>query len=213
MAHGYAHASGNPGAALVVPGVGLYNAAAGVATACARSSPVLVIAGQVPRAAIGENAGAVHEVLDQADTVRSVTKWRGGVMRPREIPAAVNEVFRRMRGKRAARRIRSTSSASRRSGLKPPIRSNNPRSRNPIWQWTPVKNFPISSRPKKHLSQASSESASTLMLPPRAPLRQASATALEALTPRVEPRPGMRGRRPGRRRPNAWPARRRVRSP
>ena len=48
-ADGYARASGKPGVALVVPGVGLYNAASGLATAYARSSPVLVIAGQVPR--------------------------------------------------------------------------------------------------------------------------------------------------------------------
>ena len=33
MADGYARASGKPGVALVVPGVGLYNAAAGLATA------------------------------------------------------------------------------------------------------------------------------------------------------------------------------------
>ncbi len=100
MADGYARASGKPGVSLVVPGVGLYNAAAGLATAYARSSPVLVIAGQVPRAAIGKNAGAVHEVLDQSDTVRPVTKWRGAAMRPREIPAAVNEAFRQMRSGR-----------------------------------------------------------------------------------------------------------------
>ncbi len=100
MADGYARASGKPGVALVVPGVGLYNAASGLATAYARSSPVLVIAGQVPRAAIGKDVGAVHEVIDQADTVRSVTKWRHSVMQPREIPAAVTEAFRQMRSGR-----------------------------------------------------------------------------------------------------------------
>ena len=100
MADGYARASGKPGVALVVPGVGLYNAASGLATAYARSSPVLVIVGQVPRGAIGKNVGAVHEVLDQADTVRSVTKWQRAVMRPREIPAAVTEAFRQMRSGR-----------------------------------------------------------------------------------------------------------------
>ena len=100
MADGYARASGKPGVALVVPGVGLYNAASGLATAYARSSPVLVIAGTVPRGAIGKNAGAVHEVLDQAGTVRSVTKWQRRAMRPREIPAAVTEAFRQMRSGR-----------------------------------------------------------------------------------------------------------------
>ena len=50
MADGYARASGKPGVVLVVPGAGVYNAASGLATAYARSSPVLLIAGQIPRA-------------------------------------------------------------------------------------------------------------------------------------------------------------------
>ena len=100
MADGYARTSGKPGVALVVPGVGLYNAAAGLATAYARSSPVLAIVGQVPRAQIGKGAGAVHEVIDQSDTVRNVTKWRRGVSRPRELPATVTEAFRQMRSGR-----------------------------------------------------------------------------------------------------------------
>ena len=97
MADGYARASGKPGVALVVPGVGIYNAASGLANAYARSSPVLLIAGQVPRAQIGRGLGAVHEVLDQMDVVRSVTKWQQRAVRPREIPYAVSEAFRRMR--------------------------------------------------------------------------------------------------------------------
>ena len=97
MADGYSRVSGKPGVALVVPGVGMYNAASGLATAYARSSPVLMIAGQISRGQIGKNIGAVHEVLDQADIVRPVTKWRRQVMRPREIPDAVREAFRQMR--------------------------------------------------------------------------------------------------------------------
>ena len=49
MADGYARASGKPGVALVVPGVGVYNAASGLAGAYSRSVPVLLIAGQIPR--------------------------------------------------------------------------------------------------------------------------------------------------------------------
>ena len=100
MADGYARASGKPGVAMVVPGVGLYNAASGLANAYARSSPVLLIAGQIPRAAIGKNLGAVHEVADQSEVVRPVTKWRQRAMRPREIPWAVSEAFRQMRSGR-----------------------------------------------------------------------------------------------------------------
>ena len=101
MADGYSRASGKPGVALVVPGVGLYNAASGLATAYARSSSVLVIAGQIPRDRIGKDLGAVHEIPDQPDMVRPVTKWRRRVLRPREMPDAVTEAFRQMRTGRA----------------------------------------------------------------------------------------------------------------
>ncbi len=97
MADGYARASGKPGVALVVPGTGVYNAASGLATAYSRSSQVLLIAGQIPRGAIGKNLGGVHEILDQADVVRPVTKWRGQVLTPRDVPDAVSEAFRQLR--------------------------------------------------------------------------------------------------------------------
>ena len=97
MADGYARASGRPGVALVVPGAGVYNAASGLTNAFSRSTPVLLIAGQVPRAAIGKNLGAVHEVEDQPGAIRSVTKWRRMASRPREVPDAVFEAFRQMR--------------------------------------------------------------------------------------------------------------------
>ena len=101
MADGYSRASGKPGVALVVPGVGPYKAASGLATAYARSSSVLVIAGQIPRDRIGKDLGAVHEIPDQPDMVRPVTKWRRRVLRPREMPDAVTEAFRQMRTGRA----------------------------------------------------------------------------------------------------------------
>ncbi len=97
MADGYARASGKPGVALVVPGVGLYNAAAGLTNAYSRSTPVLLIAGQVPRGAIGKNLGVVHDIADQPGTVRSVTRWQRQASRPREVPDAVFEAFRQMR--------------------------------------------------------------------------------------------------------------------
>ncbi len=97
MADGYARASGKPGVALVVPGAGVYNAASGLATAYSRSSPVLLIAGQIPRGQIGKNHGGIHEVMDQMDIVRSVTKWRRQALRARDVPGAVTEAFRQMR--------------------------------------------------------------------------------------------------------------------
>ncbi|MCY3575773.1 MAG: thiamine pyrophosphate-binding protein [bacterium] len=97
MAYGYARASGKPGVALVVPGVGVCNATGGLATAYARSCPLLLIAGQIPRGQMGKDLGGVHEIDDQMDLVRSLTKWRQQALSPGEIPAAVSEAFRQMR--------------------------------------------------------------------------------------------------------------------
>ena len=66
MADGYARASGDIGVALVVPGPGLLNASSGLSTAYSASSPVLVIAGQIPKAKIGKNVGLLHEEIGRA---------------------------------------------------------------------------------------------------------------------------------------------------
>ena len=100
MADGYARATGKPSVAVVVPGVGLYNAGSGIATAYARSSPVLLLAGEVPRAQIGKGLDGLHEIVDQADLMKPITKYRKSIMRPHEAPSAVNEAFRQMRSGR-----------------------------------------------------------------------------------------------------------------
>ena len=46
---------------------------------------------------MGKGLGAVHEIANQADVVRPVTKWQRQALRPREIPDAVFEAFRQMR--------------------------------------------------------------------------------------------------------------------
>ena len=51
MADGYARVSGRVAVALVVPGPGLCNAASGLLTASATSSPLLVVTGTRPAAA------------------------------------------------------------------------------------------------------------------------------------------------------------------
>ncbi len=96
MADGYARASGEAGVALVVPGPGVLNAGAGLATAYACSSPVLLIAGQIPSAYIGRGLGLLHEIPDQTGILQSLTKWTGRVRRPEEIPSLVREAFRQM---------------------------------------------------------------------------------------------------------------------
>lgn len=100
MADGYARVTGKPGVAVIVPGVGIYNAGSGLATAYARSSPVLLLAGQVPRAQIGKGMDGLHEIEDQIDLVKPITKWRKSIMRPHEAPSAVSEAFKLMRSGR-----------------------------------------------------------------------------------------------------------------
>src|SRR5687768_4000528 len=62
-ADGYARATGKPGVALVTSGPGVTNAVTGIATAYMDSIPMVVITGQVPTHAIGEDA------FQECDTV------------------------------------------------------------------------------------------------------------------------------------------------
>ena len=74
MADGYSRVTGRPGVAMVVPGPGVYNAASGLATAWACSSPVLLVAGQIELHGLGLGLGLTHEIHDQLDVVRPITK-------------------------------------------------------------------------------------------------------------------------------------------
>ena len=101
LADGYARGGGRPGVAFVVPGVGVYNAGAGLATAFAASSPVVFIAGQINRDGIGKGLGLLHEIDDQLDLVRPITSWQRRALYATEIPETVHEAFARVqRGRR-----------------------------------------------------------------------------------------------------------------
>ena len=100
MADGYARARRGIGVARVVPGPGLYNAAAGLSTAYSSNSRVLMIAGQIPRATIGKDMGGLHEVNDQLETIKPVTKFQKRLLRPHEIPQGVSEAFSQLKNGR-----------------------------------------------------------------------------------------------------------------
>ncbi len=97
MADGYSRGGGGIGTAMVVPGPGLQNASAGVGTAYAASSPILVVSGQIPSRLIGARRGVLHEIDDQMDTIRPVTKWAHRILDPAETPSAVHEAFRQLK--------------------------------------------------------------------------------------------------------------------
>ena len=96
MADGYAKVSGKPGVAMVVPGPGALNATAGLGTAYASSSPVLLISGQIPSTLLGKDTGQLHEVSEQLDVFKPITKWNHRISDVSEVPTAVHEAFRQM---------------------------------------------------------------------------------------------------------------------
>lgn len=100
MADGYARVSGQPGVAMVVPGPGMLNASAGLATAYACSSPVLLITGSIESHMVGRGLGALHEIPAQTEILRSLTKWSAVARYPDEIPGLVHEAFYQLRSDR-----------------------------------------------------------------------------------------------------------------
>jgi len=96
MAFGYARASGKVGAYAVVPGPGLLNTTAALATAYACNSPVLCISGQIPSNLIGRGFGLLHEIPDQLSILKGLTKWASRINHPSETGKLVNEAFRQL---------------------------------------------------------------------------------------------------------------------
>ncbi len=79
MADGWTRATGEPCVAVVGGGPGYVNAVTGVAVSQSAATPVLVIGGQ-PALHTRERNG--HQILYQADILRTLTKWSQEVMHP-----------------------------------------------------------------------------------------------------------------------------------
>ena len=97
MATGYAQASGEVGAYVVVPGPGILNTTAALATAWATGAPVLAITGQLPAHAIGQGYGLLHEIPDQLAILRGLTKWAERIEHPTEATALMRAAFHQLR--------------------------------------------------------------------------------------------------------------------
>ena len=96
MADGYAKASGKVGVAMVVPGPGLQNASAGITNAYASSSRVLIVSGQIDRDKISKDVGILHEINDQLDIIKPITKWQTRVLNAKKIPLVVKKAFKKI---------------------------------------------------------------------------------------------------------------------
>jgi acetolactate synthase-1/2/3 large subunit len=90
MADGYARVSGEIAGVLVVPGPGLFNASAGVATAFAVSSPILVVTGT-------HHHHRSDQDSDELTWLRPLVKWAVQAASSEEIPSVVHEAFRQLK--------------------------------------------------------------------------------------------------------------------
>jgi acetolactate synthase-1/2/3 large subunit len=97
MAYGYALSSGKVGAFAVVPGPGLLNTTAALATAYGCYAPVLAITGQLPASAIGKGYGLLHEIPDQQALIAGLTKWCCRIEYPSDVPDRMREAFKQLR--------------------------------------------------------------------------------------------------------------------
>lgn len=93
MADGYARSTGKIGVSLVVPGPGLLNAAAALSTAYSTNTPLLCITGQIRSDMIGVGRGLLHEIPNQLEMIRSVTKQSERAMTPGEIPGVFARAY------------------------------------------------------------------------------------------------------------------------
>jgi len=93
MADGFARTTGKVGVCMVVPGPGLLNASAALSTAYACNSPVLCVTGQIQSDLIEFGRGLLHEIPNQLDMIRSVTKQAERATTPPEIPGLVQRAF------------------------------------------------------------------------------------------------------------------------
>jgi thiamine pyrophosphate-dependent acetolactate synthase large subunit-like protein len=100
MADGYARATGRPGVCLTVPGPGVTNALTAIGEAYADSSPVLLLASQLPSDTVALDREDFHQLRNPESVLASVTQWGVRPARVEDIGQAVAQAFRRFEGGR-----------------------------------------------------------------------------------------------------------------
>ena len=89
-AEGYARVSGEVGVALVTSGPGVTNTLTGIADAMLDSTPIIVIAGQVPITALGTDA---FQEVDLVGVSQPISKWSYQIRRAEDVAWAVSRAF------------------------------------------------------------------------------------------------------------------------
>jgi len=93
MADGYARASGTPGVVVVTSGPAATNTLTPLAESYSGSVPVFVIMSDIASSLIGRDLGALHEVPNQIDCFRPVTRWAETLEETAAIPASLATAF------------------------------------------------------------------------------------------------------------------------
>jgi len=89
-AQGFARVKGKPGVVMVTSGPGANNVITGIADAMIDSTPVVVIAGQVPNAALGTDA---FQETDFVGLTTPIAKWTTQIRHPEDVASAVARAF------------------------------------------------------------------------------------------------------------------------
>ena len=89
MADGYARASGRTGVVVVTTGPGATNTLTPLAESYAGSTPVLVVMSDIVSDLVGRDVGALHEVVNQIECFRPVTRWAEAVTEAGAIPGTL----------------------------------------------------------------------------------------------------------------------------
>ena len=89
-AEGYARVSGEVGVALVTSGPGVTNTLTGIADAMMDSTPIVVIAGQVPIGALGTDA---FQEVDLVGVSQPISKWSYQIRHAEDVAWAVSRAF------------------------------------------------------------------------------------------------------------------------
>jgi acetolactate synthase-1/2/3 large subunit len=97
MADGYARASGRPGVVVVTTGPGATNTLTPLVEAYASSMPVAVIMSDILSSMVGRDAGSLHEVVNQIECFRPVTRLAEQVTNARDIATTIAGAFSLLR--------------------------------------------------------------------------------------------------------------------
>ncbi len=100
MADGYARSTGEVGVVIATTGPGATNALTPLVESYAGSIPVLLVVSDVASPLVGRELGALHEVPNQIDCFRPVTRWAEAVAEAAAVPATVHAAFDLLRSGR-----------------------------------------------------------------------------------------------------------------